>query len=330
MDIKKDILFSEFAELDELVPTDAELLEEENKESDFDYVIEKKKDEDDSYIETDSLKAYLKDIGQFGLLTSEEETELAKIIEAGGEEAKAAKEKMIVSNLRLVISVAKQKKYNDRGLSLPDLIQYGNEGLMKAVDRFDYTKGFRFSTYATWWIRQAINRALDDYSKGIRIPVHMHERIKKVANAKKLLFEELGRTPSDAEIAKYLDMDVYRVTEALNYMIDTVSLEKPIGDDESSTLCDILEDESSKSPEAEAEISDLKEAIEKVLDTLTPKEAMVIRMHFGLEDEKPKTLEEIGKRYNVSRERIRQIEAKALGKIRHSYGGRQLRVYFDS
>lgn len=334
MEMKNDAALFEFVELDgfdELNPTDIELLEEESYEDNDDCTPDDGfADEsylDNSFIETDTFKAYLGDIARYSLLTATEELSLASLIEKGGEEAEYAREKMIVSNLRLVISVARQRKYNGRGISLLDLIQYGNIGLMKAVDKYDYTKGFRFSTYATWWIRQAINRALDDYSKDIRIPVHMHERIKKVAAARKTLFLELGKTPSEEEISEYLDMPFETVKEVLSYMYDTVSLEKPIGDDESSVLCDIIEDENCESPEDAAVNTDMREAINKVLDSLTLREATVIRMHYGLVDGKPKTLDEIGKLYHLSRERIRQIEAKAFGKIKKSYSGRELRAF---
>lgn len=330
MSMKNEFGVIDLSDLDELNPTEADLMDDEEVVVDDEDFAELNSDEDENYIETDGFKAYLKDVGRHKLLTAEEELRLAQIIAAEGEGAEEAKEKLTVSNLRLVVSVAKQKKYADRGLALLDLIQYGNMGLMKAVEKYDHTKGFRFSTYATWWIKQAITRALSDYSREIRIPVHMHERMNKLSAAKKNLSITLGRNPSEEELALYLDVDVDKVRETLSYMVDTVSLEKPVGEDENSSLGEMLEDEKCLNPEVEAEKTDMREAIDQVLETLTDKEAMVIRLHFGLDDNIPWTLDRIGKKLGVSRERIRQIEAKGLGKIKHSAQGRYLREFLAS
>ena len=260
----------------------------------------------------DSVKMYLKDIGKVALLTAEDEVELAKRMEEGDEEAK-----MILSeaNLRLVVSIA--KRYVGRGMQFLDLIQEGNLGLMKAVEKFDYTKGFKFSTYATWWIRQAITRAIADQARTIRIPVHMVETINKQVRATRQLLQKLGREPSPEEIAEYLGCPEEKVREIQKIAQDPVSLETPIGEEEDSHLGDFIEDDRALSPSDVAESNMLKEQLIQVLNTLTPREEKVLRLRYGLDDSHPRTLEEVGKEFNVTRERIRQIEAKALRKLRH-------------
>ena len=260
----------------------------------------------------DSVKIYLKDIGKVPLLTADQEIELAKRMEEGDEEAKHI---LSEANLRLVVSIA--KRYVGRGMQFLDLIQEGNLGLMKAVEKFDYTKGFKFSTYATWWIRQAITRAIADQARTIRIPVHMVETINKQVRATRQLLQKLGREPSAEEIAAYLGCSVERVREIQKIAQDPVSLETPIGEEEDSHLGDFIEDHTSQSPSEVAEGNMLKEQLIQVLNTLTPREEKVLRLRYGLDDSHPRTLEEVGKEFNVTRERIRQIEAKALRKLRH-------------
>lgn len=260
----------------------------------------------------DSVKIYLKDIGKVPLLTPDEEIELAKRMENGDNNAKA---KLAEANLRLVVSIA--KRYVGRGMQFLDLIQEGNLGLMKAVEKFDYTKGFKFSTYATWWIRQAITRAIADQARTIRIPVHMVETINKHTRVARQLLQKLGREPTPAEIAEELGVSEERVMEIQKIAQDPVSLETPIGEEEDSHLGDFIEDHGVESPTERAETNILKEQIEQVLNTLTPREEMVLKLRYGLEDSHPRTLEEVGKEFNVTRERIRQIEAKALRKLRH-------------
>lgn len=260
----------------------------------------------------DSVKIYLKDIGRVPLLTADQEIELAKRMEEGDEEAKHV---LSEANLRLVVSIA--KRYVGRGMQFLDLIQEGNLGLMKAVEKFDYTKGFKFSTYATWWIRQAITRAIADQARTIRIPVHMVETINKQVRATRQLLQKLGREPSAEEIAAYLGCSVERVREIQKIAQDPVSLETPIGEEEDSHLGDFLEDTTALSPSDVAESNMLKEQLIQVLNTLTPREEKVLRLRYGLDDSHPRTLEEVGKEFNVTRERIRQIEAKALRKLRH-------------
>ena len=259
----------------------------------------------------DSVKMYLKDIGKVPLLTPEKEVELAKRMEQGDEEAKAI---LSEANLRLVVSIA--KRYVGRGMQFLDLIQEGNLGLMKAVEKFDYTKGFKFSTYATWWIRQAITRAIADQARTIRIPVHMVETINKQVRATRQLLQKLGRELPE-EIAEYLGTSVERVREIQKIAQDPVSLETPIGEEEDSHLGDFIEDNTAQSPADVAESNMLKEQLIQVLNTLTPREEKVLRLRYGLDDSHPRTLEEVGKEFNVTRERIRQIEAKALRKLRH-------------
>ncbi len=260
----------------------------------------------------DPVKVYLKDIGRFPLLTPEEEVELAARIAEGDE---YAKNRLIESNLRLVVSIA--KRYLGRGMSFLDLIQEGNLGLIKAADKFDAGKGFKFSTYATWWIRQAITRAIADQARTIRIPVHMTETINKVRRVSVQLLHRNGHEPTADEIAEELDMPVERVREILRLAQAPVSLETPIGEEEDSVLGDFIADEETETPEETAELSDIRERIENALNTLTPREATVLRLRFGFEGGRCYTLEEVGKIFNVTRERIRQIEAKALRKLRH-------------
>jgi RNA polymerase primary sigma factor len=272
-------------------------------------------DELDKIIEgsvDDSVKMYLKDIGKVALLTADEEVELAKRMEEGDEEAKKI---LSEANLRLVVSIA--KRYVGRGMQFLDLIQEGNLGLMKAVEKFDYTKGFKFSTYATWWIRQAITRAIADQARTIRIPVHMVETINKQVRATRQLLQKLGREPSPEEIAEYLGCPEEKVREIQKIAQDPVSLETPIGEEEDSHLGDFIEDDRALSPSDVAESNMLKEQLIQVLNTLTPREEKVLRLRYGLDDSHPRTLEEVGKEFNVTRERIRQIEAKALRKLRH-------------
>ncbi len=272
-------------------------------------------DELDNMIEgssDDAVKMYLKDIGRVPLLTPDEEVELAKRMEEGDEEAK---KKLSEANLRLVVSIA--KRYVGRNMHFLDLIQEGNLGLMKAVDKFDYTKGFKFSTYATWWIRQSITRAIADQARTIRIPVHMVETINKQVRATRTLLQRLGREPSPEEIAEYLGCPVEKVREIQKIAQDPVSLETPIGEEEDSHLGDFIEDDKAQSPVEVAESNMLREQLIQVLNTLTPREEKVLRLRYGLDDSHPRTLEEVGKEFNVTRERIRQIEAKALRKLRH-------------
>ena len=272
----------------------------------------------------DSVKIYLKDIGKVPLLTADQEIELAKRMEEGDEEAKHI---LSEANLRLVVSIA--KRYVGRGMQFLDLIQEGNLGLMKAVEKFDYTKGFKFSTYATWWIRQAITRAIADQARTIRIPVHMVETINKQVRATRQLLQKLGREPSAEEIAAYLGCSVERVREIQKIAQDPVSLETPIGEEEDSHLGDFIEDHTSQSPSEVAEGNMLKEQLINVLDSLTPREEKVLRLRYGIDDGKPRTLEEVGKEFNVTRERIRQIEAKALRKLRHPTRSKRLKDFID-
>ncbi len=272
----------------------------------------------------DPVKMYLKDIGKVPLLQPEEETELARRMMDGDEEAKRL---LSEANLRLVVSIA--KRYMGRGMQFLDLIQEGNLGLMKAVEKFDYQKGFKFSTYATWWIRQAITRAIADQARTIRIPVHMVETINKLIRVSRRLLQELGREPLPEEIAKEMDITEERVREIQKIAQDPVSLETPIGEEEDSHLSDFIEDERSTAPTDAVSYTMLKEQLIGVLDTLTPREEKVLRLRYGLDDGKPRTLEEVGKEFNVTRERIRQIEAKALRKLRHPSRSKKLRDYLE-
>ena len=272
----------------------------------------------------DPVKAYLKEIGRVPLLTPEEEIELAIRIADNDEKAK---KRLAEANLRLVVSIA--KRYVGRGMQFLDLIQEGNLGLIKAVDKFDYTKGFKFSTYATWWIRQAITRAIADQARTIRIPVHMVETINKLIRVSRQLLQELGREPTPEEIAEEMSMPVERVREILKISQEPVSLETPIGEEEDSHLGDFIQDDNVPVPADAAAFSLLKEQLNEVLGTLTEREQKVLRLRFGLDDGRARTLEEVGKEFNVTRERIRQIEAKALRKLRHPSRSRKLKDYLD-
>ena len=270
----------------------------------------------------DPVRMYLREIGKIPLLTYDEELDLAKRILDGDEEAK---QKLTESNLRLVVSIA--KKYVGRGMLFLDLIQEGNMGLIKAVEKFDYNKGFKFSTYATWWIRQAITRAIADQARTIRIPVHMVETINKLIRTSRQLLQQNGREPTPEEIAKEMEISVEKVMEIQKIAQDPVSLETPIGEEDDSHLGDFIQDEDSPAPQDSAAHTLLREQLEEVMDTLTPREAMVLKLRFGLEDGKARTLEEVGKQFDVTRERIRQIEAKALRKLRHPSRSKKLRDY---
>ena len=272
----------------------------------------------------DPVRMYLREIGKIPLLTYEEELDLAQKVLEGNEEAK---KKLSESNLRLVVSIA--KKYVGRGMLFLDLIQEGNMGLIKAVEKFDYTKGYKFSTYATWWIRQAITRAIADQARTIRIPVHMVETINKLIRTSRLLLQRLGREPSPEEIAEELEMPVEKVMEIQKIAQDPVSLETPIGEEDDSHLGDFIQDDDSPAPQDAAAYTLLKEQLEEVMNTLTPREAKVLKLRFGLEDGKARTLEEVGKEFDVTRERIRQIEAKALRKLRHPSRSKKLKDYMN-
>ena len=272
----------------------------------------------------DPGRMYLKEIGKVPLLSAEEEIELAKRMELGDQEAK---KRLAEANLRLVVSIA--KRYVGRGMLFLDLIQEGNLGLIKAVEKFDYRKGYKFSTYATWWIRQAITRAIADQARTIRIPVHMVETINKLIRVSRQLLQELGREPTPEEIAKEMDMPVERVREILKISQEPVSLETPIGEEEDSHLGDFIQDDNVPVPADAAAFTLLKEQLEEVLGTLTEREQKVLTLRFGLEDGRARTLEEVGKEFNVTRERIRQIEAKALRKLRHPSRSRKLKDYLE-
>ena len=272
----------------------------------------------------DPVRMYLKEIGKVNLLTAEEEIELAKRMEEGDEDAK---KRLAEANLRLVVSIA--KRYVGRGMLFLDLIQEGNLGLIKAVEKFDYRKGYKFSTYATWWIRQAITRAIADQARTIRIPVHMVETINKLIRVSRQLLQELGREPTPEEIAKEMEMSVDRVREILKISQEPVSLETPIGEEEDSHLGDFIQDDNVPVPADAAAFTLLKEQLVEVLSTLTDREQKVLRLRFGLDDGRARTLEEVGKEFNVTRERIRQIEAKALRKLRHPSRSRKLKDYLD-
>ena len=272
----------------------------------------------------DPVRMYLREIGRIPLLSYDEELELAKKVLEGDEEAK---QKLAESNLRLVVSIA--KKYVGRGMLFLDLIQEGNMGLIKAVEKFDYTKGYKFSTYATWWIRQAITRAIADQARTIRIPVHMVETINKLIRTSRHLLQQLGREPTPEEIAEEMEIPVERVMEIQKIAQDPVSLETPIGEEDDSHLGDFIQDDDSPAPQDAAAYTLLKEQLEEVMKTLTPREAKVLKLRFGLEDGKSRTLEEVGKEFQVTRERIRQIEAKALRKLRHPSRSKKLKDYMN-
>jgi len=272
----------------------------------------------------DPVRMYLREIGKIPLLTFEEELDFAKQVLEGSEEAK---QKLAESNLRLVVSIA--KKYVGRGMLFLDLIQEGNMGLIKAVEKFDYKKGYKFSTYATWWIRQAITRAIADQARTIRIPVHMVETINKLIRTSRHLLQQLGREPSPEEIAQEMEISVEKVMEIQKIAQDPVSLETPIGEEDDSHLGDFIQDEDSPAPQDSAAYTLLKEQLEEVMNTLTPREAKVLKLRFGLEDGRARTLEEVGREFMVTRERIRQIEAKALRKLRHPSRSKKLKDYMN-
>ena len=302
-------------------PTDDELDLEEDDEGDvenLDISIP------DSVSIEDPVRMYLKEIGKVPLLSAEEEIDLAQRMEDGDEEAK---KNLAEANLRLVVSIA--KRYVGRGMLFLDLIQEGNLGLIKAVEKFDYRKGYKFSTYATWWIRQAITRAIADQARTIRIPVHMVETINKLIRVSRQLLQELGREPTPEEIAKEMNMPVDRVREILKISQEPVSLETPIGEEEDSHLGDFIQDDQVPVPAEAAAFTLLREQLQEVLETLTDREQKVLRLRFGLDDGRARTLEEVGKEFNVTRERIRQIEAKALRKLRHPSRSRKLKDYLD-
>ena len=272
----------------------------------------------------DPVRMYLKEIGKIKLLTPEEELETAKRMAEGDEEAR---KRMSEANLRLVVSIA--KRYVGRGMQLLDLIQEGNLGLMKAVEKFDYTKGYKFSTYATWWIRQSITRAIADQARTIRIPVHMVETINRVLRTSHSMVQTLGREPTTEEVAKELHMDVPKVEEIMKIAQEPVSLETPVGEEEDSHLGDFIQDDDASQPSEKASYTLLREQLEDVLATLTPREQQVLRMRFGLQDGKPHTLEEVGKEFDVTRERTRQIESKALRKLRHPSRSKKLKDFLS-
>ncbi len=320
-------------ELDKLYETlesnNVEIIDDLSSEAmeNFDIDISKSidiSDDDKSLSVDDPVKVYLKEIGRVPLLTAEEEIELA--IRISDDDPKA-KQRLAEANLRLVVSIA--KRYVGRGMQFLDLIQEGNLGLIKAVDKFDYTKGFKFSTYATWWIRQAITRAIADQASTIRIPVHMVETINKVKKTNSQLLHKNGRDPTAEEIAQELEMPVEKVREILRVAQEPVSLETPIGEEEDSHLGDFIPDDEAPAPADAASMMLLKEQLDDVLKTLTPREAQVLRLRFGLEGGHPHTLEEVGAEFNVTRERIRQIEAKALRKLRHPSRSKKLKDFLD-
>ena len=310
-------IIEEVDEIEEPDFEDLEQIEEEAKIEDIDTL-----DVPDGVNIDDPVRLYLKEIGKIPLLTAEQELEYAKKMMDGDENAK---KKLSEANLRLVVSIA--KKYVGRGMLFLDLIQEGNLGLIKAVEKFDYRKGYKFSTYATWWIRQAITRAIADQARTIRIPVHMVETINKLVRTSRHLLQQLGREPTIEEIAAEMEMPVERVKEIKKVAQEPVSLETPIGEEEDSHLGDFIEDEDSPSPSELAAYTLLREQLEEIIQTLTPREAKVLRLRFGLEDGKARTLEEVGKEFQVTRERIRQIEAKALRKLRHPSRSKKLKDY---
>ena len=315
-----DILIDVDADEDDLLDSDEDDLEN------LDDVEEVRIEETSEVLEgvstEDPVRMYLKEIGNVPLLTSEQEVELARRVEEGDPEAKKA---LTEANLRLVVSIA--KKYVGRGMPFLDLIQEGNMGLMKAVDKFDYTKGYKFSTYATWWIRQAITRGIADTGRTIRVPVHMVETINKTLRMTRQLLQELGREPTPEEVAEKLGVPASRVREVLKISRDPVSLDTPIGEEDDSHLGDFIEDDTALSPADSATFSMLKEELSNALESLTERERQVVKLRFGLEDGRARTLEEVGKEFNVTRERIRQIEAKALRKLRHPSRSKRLKDF---
>ena len=303
---------------------DQEGVDPDAEDDETDQLIKNKLTIPDTISTEDPVRLYLKEIGKVPLLTAEEEVDLAKRMGEGDEDAK---HKLTEANLRLVVSIA--KRYVGRGMLFLDLIQEGNLGLIKAVEKFDYTKGFKFSTYATWWIRQAITRAIADQARTIRIPVHMVETINKLMRVQRQLLQELGREPTEEEIAEEMGLSVERVREILKIAQEPVSLETPIGEEEDSHLGDFIQDENVPVPAEAAARMLLKEQLDEVLDTLTEREQKVLRLRFGMNDGRARTLEEVGKEFDVTRERIRQIEAKALRKLRHPSRSRKLRDFLD-
>ncbi len=314
-------LFAAFKEMG-IEVSDSDRDFEEKEEGDDDMLMEIEMM--DSVSLDDPVRMYLKEIGRVSLLTAADEVDLAKAIEAGSYEAK---QRLTEANLRLVVSIA--KKYIGRGMSFLDLIQEGNMGLIRAVEKFDYHKGYKFSTYATWWIRQAITRAIADQARTIRIPVHMVETINKLVRVSRRLLQELGREPSDEEVAEEMGITPEKVREIIKVSQDPVSLETPIGEEEDSHLGDFVEDKEAISPSDAASLTMLHNEVEDILDTLTPRERRVLQLRFGLIDGHQRTLEEVGKRFGVTRERIRQIEAKALRKLRHPSRSKKLRDYLE-
>lgn len=305
-------------EIPDLEPIDGPELEAQAEEVEVDLTIPEGVGIDDP------VRMYLKEIGRVPLLTPEEEVELAKRMENGDEEAKR---RLAEANLRLVVSIA--KRYVGRGMLFLDLIQEGNLGLIKAVEKFDYRKGYKFSTYATWWIRQAITRAIADQARTIRIPVHMVETINKLIRVSRQLLQELGREPSPEEIAKEMNISEDKVREIMKIAQEPVSLETPIGEEEDSHLGDFIEDHDARAPAEEASFTLLREQLDEVLKTLTEREQRVLRLRFGLDDGRQRTLEEVGQKFGVTRERIRQIEAKTLRKLRHPSRSKKLKDYLD-
>ena len=294
---------------EDLLPTDSELLSMEEQIPEDLNIVEDTAEESST---TDPVRMYLKEIGKIPLLTAEEELELAKQISEGDEEAK---KRMVEANLRLVVSVAKH--YLGRGMQLLDLIQEGNMGLLKAVEKFDYTKGYKFSTYATWWIRQSITRAVADQARTIRIPVHMVETINRVSRTSRSLVQELGREPTLSEISQQLGISEEKIAEVMKIAQDPVSLETPVGEEDDSHLGDFIPDSDVAEPAESASYNMLRQQLNEVMQTLSPRECKVLRLRFGLEDGRAHTLEEVGREFDVTRERVRQIEAKALRKLRH-------------
>ena len=311
------------ADMDNPTLSEMQAIEDEGLPADLDEPEALPEDVENAKLD-DPVRMYLKEIGRIKLLTPEEEQEIAKKMAEGDEDAR---KRMSEANLRLVVSIA--KRYVGRGMQLLDLIQEGNLGLMRAVEKFDYTKGFKFSTYATWWIRQAITRAIADQARTIRIPVHMVETINRVLRTSHSMVQKLGREPTTKEIADELHIEESKVEEVLKIAQEPVSLETPIGEEEDSHLGDFIQDDEASQPSEEASYTLLREQLEEVLSTLTPREEQVLRMRFGLTDGKPHTLEEVGKEFDVTRERIRQIESKALRKLRHPSRSKKLRDFLN-